>query len=318
MKLIIQIPCYNEAKTLAIALDALPKHIDGVDEIETLIINDGSSDDTVRVAKEWGVHHVVGFPNNRGLAKGFMLGLKSCLERGADIIVNTDADNQYNADDIPALIQPVLDGEADIVIGARPISAIEHFSIIKKFLQKLGSNVMRRISGTQVQDAPSGFRAFSRHAASSLNVFSRYTYTMETIIQAGMHGLSVKNVPVGVNEDLRPSRLVSSIPSYIRKSVVTMVRIRILYEPMRFFLTLGAVLFSAGLALGGRFIYFYAQGQGGGHVQSLILTAVLLLMGFQTGMFGVLGDLLNVNRRLLEELTEHKRYQSRLDDNDET
>lgn len=310
MKLIIQIPCFNEEKSLPIALAALPKHIEGVDEIEVLIIDDGSTDNTRQVALEHGVHHIVGFPNNRGLAKGFMLGIKSCLERGADIIVNTDADNQYNADDIPALIKPILEGKADIVIGARPIAAIEHFSPIKKLLQKLGSGVVARVSGTRVQDAPSGFRAFSRNAAAGLNVFSRYTYTLETIIQAGLKNMSVVNVPVRVNKDLRPSRLVRSIPSYVRKSVVTIFRIRILYEPLRFFLTLGSVLFLGGAALGGRFLYYYFSGTGGGHIQSLILAAVLMIIGFQTGLLGFISDLQSVNRRLLEELLEHKRKES--------
>ncbi|MCP4500246.1 MAG: glycosyltransferase family 2 protein [Deltaproteobacteria bacterium] len=314
MKLIIQIPCYNEEETLHIALAALPREIEGVDVIEYLVIDDGSTDKTAKVARENGVHHVVGFPNNRGLAKGFMLGLRSCLERGADIVVNTDADNQYNADDIPALVKPILDREADIVIGARPISHIEHFSMLKKILQKIGSGVVARISGTKVEDAPSGFRAFSRQAASSLSVFSRYTYTLETIIQAGLRNLHVVNVPVGVNEDLRPSRLVRSIPSYIRKSIITMFRIRILYEPLRFFLGLGALLFLGGLGVGGRFLFQYLQGDGGGHIQSLILAAVLLMMGFQTGLIAFLSDLLSVNRRLLEELAEHKRFNSTLED----
>lgn len=310
MKLIIQIPCFNEEATLPIALAALPKQIQGVDEVEYLIIDDGSSDQTREVARAHGVHHIVGFPNNRGLAKGFMLGIKSCLERGADIIVNTDADNQYNADDIPELVRPILEGRADIVIGARPISAIEHFSPIKKALQKLGSGVVARVSGTTVQDAPSGFRAFSRQAAAGLNVFSRYTYTLETIIQAGSKGMSVVNVPVRVNKDLRPSRLVRSIFSYVRKSVVTIFRIRVLYEPLRFFLTLGSVLFMLGAGVGSRFLYYYLQGDGSGRIQSLILAAVLMIIGFQTGLLGIISDLQSVNRRLLEELLEQKRKDS--------
>jgi glycosyltransferase involved in cell wall biosynthesis len=307
MKVIIQIPCFNEAETLGIALDALPKEIPGVDELEVLIIDDGSTDATREVARKHGVDHIVGFPNNRGLAKGFMLGIKSCLERGADIVVNTDADNQYNADDIPALVQPILEGKAEIVIGARPISAIEHFSPVKKLLQKLGSSVVAKVSGTRVQDAPSGFRAFSRTAAAHLNVFSKYTYTLETIIQAGMKNMSVVNVPVGVNEDLRPSRLVRSIASYVRKSIITMFRIAVIYDPLRFFISIGGLLLLGGLGIGGRFLYFYFSGSGGGHIQSLILGAVLLIMGFQTCLLGFIADLQSVNRRLLEEVVENQR-----------
>ena len=307
MKLIIQIPCFNEAETLGIALDALPRKIEGVDEVEFLIIDDGRTDATREVAQKHGVHHIVGFPGNRGLAQGFMLGIKSCLERGADIIVNTDADNQYNANDIPALVAPILEGKADIAIGERPIASIAHFSPIKKLLQKLGSSVVARVSSTTVADAPSGFRAFSRAAAARLNVFNRYTYTLETIIQAGVKNMAIVNVPVSVNEDLRPSRLVKSIASYVRKSMLTIFRIIIIYEPMRFFFMVGSLLFLSGFALGGRFLYFYATGSGAGHVQSLILTAVLLMMGFQTLLLGFVADLLSVNRRLLEELTEKQR-----------
>jgi glycosyltransferase involved in cell wall biosynthesis len=311
MKLIIQIPCHNEEASLPIAVAALPKSIPGIETVEVLVINDGSTDRTVEVARELGVKHVVGFPRNQGLAKAFMLGIRSCLEHGADIIVNTDADNQYDARDIPALIEPILSGRAEIVVGARPISTIEHFSPVKKLLQRIGSGVVARVSGTRVADAPSGFRAFTRDAASKLNVFSEYTYTLETIIQAGQKNMSIVSVPVRVNADLRPSRLVRSLASYVRRSVVTMLRILVIYRPFQFFLTLGTVLFLAGLALSGRFLYFYFSGQRQGHIQSLILAAVLMIFGFQTGLLAFIADLQSVNRRLLEELLEAKRVNAR-------
>jgi glycosyltransferase involved in cell wall biosynthesis len=313
MKLIIQIPCHNEEASLPIAVAALPKSFPGIDTVEILVINDGSTDRTVEVARELGVHHIVGFPRNQGLAKTFMLGIRSCLERGADIIVNTDADNQYDARDIPALIQPILDGRAEIVVGARPISTIEHFSPVKKLLQRIGSGVVARVSGTRVADAPSGFRAFTREAAARLNVFSEYTYTLETIIQAGQKNMSIVSVPVRVNADLRPSRLVRSLTSYVRRSVVTMLRILVIYRPFQFFLTLGSVLFFAGLGLGLRFLYFYMSGQRQGRIQSLILAAVLMIFGFQTALLAFIADLQSVNRRLLEELLEAKRVNARKD-----
>ncbi|MDQ2643824.1 MAG: glycosyltransferase family 2 protein [Myxococcota bacterium] len=307
MKLIIQIPCFNEAKTLSIALGELPKQLPGIDELELLVIDDGSQDDTVHVAREWGVHHVVGFRQNQGLARAFMLGINACLERGADIIVNTDADNQYNAGDIPALIQPILEHRADLVIGARPITEIAHFSPIKKLLQLFGSYVVRRVSGTNVLDAPSGFRAISRDAALTLNVFNDYTYTLETLIQAGQKGMRVVSTPVRVNGDLRPSRLVKSIPSYVKRSILTIFRIFIVYQPLKFFLMLGSVPFLAGLALGVRFLISFFQDGGDGHIQSLILAAVLLLMGFLTYLLAIIADLLSVNRRLLEDIQRHQR-----------
>jgi glycosyltransferase involved in cell wall biosynthesis len=308
MKLFIQIPCHNEEASLPVAVAALPKALPGIASIETLVIDDGSTDRTAAVARELGVTYVVGFPRNQGLAKAFMLGIRSCLERGADVIVNTDADNQYDARDIPALIQPILDGRAEIVVGARPIATVEHFSPIKKLLQRIGSGVVARVSGTHVADAPSGFRAFSRDAAARLNVFSDYTYTLETIIQAGQKNMSIVSVPVRVNADLRPSRLVRSIFSYVRRSMVTILRILIIYRPVLFFLSVGALLFVAGLALGVRFLYLrYWAEVGTGHVQSLILAAVFMIFGFQTGLLAFIADLLSVNRRLLEELLEAKR-----------
>jgi glycosyltransferase involved in cell wall biosynthesis len=307
MKLIIQIPCLNEAQTLHIALADLPKQIPGIDTIEVLVIDDGSRDDTVAVARKHGVHHVVGFRQNQGLARAFMLGLESCLERGADIIVNTDADNQYNGADIEKLVRPILDGQADFVIGARPIGTIEHFSPIKKLLQHLGSSIVRRVSGTDVADAPSGFRAISRDVALMLNVFNSYTYTLETIIQAGQRNMTVVSVPIRVNGDLRPSRLVRSIPNYIKRSMVTMFRIFIVYQPLKFFLTVSLFPLAAGLILGARFLWYFVEGNGNGHVQSLIFAAVLLIVGFLTSLLAILGDLLSVNRRLLEELQQRER-----------
>lgn len=302
MRLIIQIPCYNEASTLAIALDALPRQVPGFDVVEWLIIDDGSTDDTVRVAKENGVDHIVRHTRNQGLARGFMNGLDACLKAGADVIVNTDADNQYHAGDIPKLTSPILEAKADIVVGARPIEAIEHFSPVKKFLQKLGSWVVRIASKTDIPDAPSGFRAMSRAAAQQLMVFNDYTYTLETIIQAGQKNMAITSVPVRVNEDLRPSRLVKSIPSYIKRSIVTIIRIFVIYRPFRFFGTIGAVLFGLGVLIGVRFLGHYFSGEGEGHVQSLILAGALLVMGLQTILVAFLADLLAANRKLLEEV----------------
>ena len=302
MKLIIQIPCYNEAGTLAIALGALPREVEGFDKVEWLIINDGSTDDTVKVARECGVDHIVNFKHNQGLAKGFMAGVKECLKQGADVIVNTDADNQYEADDIPKLTQPILDHKAEYVIGARPISKTDHFSPAKKFLQKLGSWVVRKASSTDIPDAPSGFRAMSRELAMQLNVYNNYTYTLETIIQAGQKNMVITSVPIRTNEDLRPSKLLSSIPNYIKKSAITIVRIFVVYKPFRFFMSIALILFSLGFLLGLRFLYFWLGDDGSGHVQSVILASVLMGMGFQTGLIAFIADLLAVNRKLLEEI----------------
>ena len=307
MKLIIQIPCYNEADTLGIALSALPRKVQGFDTVEWLVIDDGSTDDTVRVAREYGVDHVIRHTRNQGLARGFMSGLEACLQRGADVIVNTDADNQYNADDIPALVAPILAAEAEIVVGARPIETIEHFSPVKRFLQKLGSWVVRVASGTDIPDAPSGFRAISRTAAQRLMVFNDYTYTLETIIQAGQKNMAIASVPVRINGDLRPSRLVKSIPSYIQRSIVTIIRIFVVYRPFRFFATIGAVLFGVGVFIGLRFVWKWLGGEGEGHIQSLILAGALLVMGFQTILIAFVADLIAANRKLLEELRFHTR-----------
>lgn len=302
MKLIIQIPCFNEGQTLAIALKALPRSVEGFEKVEWLIIDDGSSDDTVAVAQACGVDHIVKHPVNKGLARAFMTGVNACLDAGADVIVNTDADNQYEAEDIPSLTQPILNGKAEFVIGARPVQTIEHFSPVKKFLQRLGSWVVRLASKTDIPDAPSGFRALSRETAQKLIVFSDYTYTLETIIQAGQKNIAITSVPIRVNEDLRPSRLVKSIFSYINRSIITIIRIFVIYRPFRFFGTIGLVLFSAGFLIGLRFVVNYINGEGTGHIQSLILASVLLGMGFQTILIAFIADLLSANRKLLEDL----------------
>lgn len=306
-KLIIQVPCYNEAGTLGIALACLPRTIPGVDVVEWLIIDDGSSDNTAEIAREAGVDHVIRHSHNMGLAVTFMTGINACLKEGADIIVNTDADNQYNADDIPALIEPILAGKAKYVIGTRPISDINHFSFIKKCLQKLGSWMVRTVSGTIVEDAPSGFRAIDREAALKLNVFSAYTYTIETIIQAGQKDIPIMCVPIRVNEELRPSRLVKSISSYVRRSIWTMIRIFVVYRPFKFFLTIGSIFFLFGTLLGGRFLIHWLWGSGQGMLQSLILTSILIVMGTISFMMAFMSDLLAVNRRLLEELQYNQR-----------
>ncbi|MDY6940101.1 MAG: glycosyltransferase family 2 protein [Cyanobacteriota bacterium] len=301
-KLIIQIPCYNEERTLGVTLAALPRQLPGVDEIEWLIIDDGSRDRTVEVAKASGVDRIVRVTRNRGLAKAFMTGLEASLKAGADIIVNTDADNQYCADDIPKLIEPILADRAEIVIGARPIEAIEHFSPLKKLLQRGGSRVVRLVSNTKVADAPSGFRAFSREAAMQLNVFNEYTYTLETIIQAGQRGMAVTSVPIRTNGYLRPSRLVKSIPSYLKRSILTILRIFLTYKPLRAFALLGGVPFTFGFALGVRWLIFLLLGSDRTRIPSLILAAVLMLMGFQLWILGLVAELMGVNRKLLEDI----------------
>lgn len=305
MKLIIQIPCYNEAETLEVALNDLPRKLDGVDEIEYLIINDGSRDDTVEVARKWGVHHVVNFKQNKGLAKGFMAGLDGCLRCGADIIVNTDADNQYCGEDIAALIRPILEGKADMVIGERPIDETEHFSPVKKKLQHFGSWVVRKASHTDIPDAPSGFRAFSREAAMRMNVVNDYTYTLETIVQAGREKIALASVPVRTNAELRPSRLFKSIWGYVKKSILTILRAFMMYKPLMSFTLLAIPTTLIGLGIGVRFLYFMAIGQSGGHVQSLILACTLIIIGFLTFMIGLVADVIAANRKILQDVQYH-------------
>ena len=270
--------------------------------ISHTLVNDGSTDATVEVAREHGVDHIVNLINNQGLAKAFIAGLDACVKLGADVIVNTDADNQYNAEDIVKLVEPILQGKADYVIGARPIEQIAHFSPLKKVLQNLGSRAVRIVSKTDVPDAPSGFRAVSRDGAIRLNVFNEYTYTLETIIQAGQKNMALCSVPVRVNKNLRPSRLIKNVFSYVNKSIVTIFRIFVTYKPFRFFMTIGLILFGAGVVLGLRYIYFVFTGSGRGHIQSVILCGALLAMGFQTMLIAFMADLLSVNRKLLEDL----------------
>lgn len=302
MKLIIQIPCYNEEETLPMTFADLPKQIDGIDEVEYLIINDGSKDRTVEVAKELGIHHVVSFKKNKGLARGFMAGIDACLRLGADIIVNTDADNQYCGDDIEKLVRPILNNEADIVIGERPIDTTEHFSWKKKKFQRLGSWVVRMASNTDIPDAPSGFRAYSKEAAMKLNVINEYTYTLETIIQAGRNKVAMKSVPIRTNKETRKSRLFGSMWGYMKKSAATIIRAFMMYKPLKFFGTIGSITFVIGLLLGIRFIVYYISGSGDGHIQSLILSSILLIMGVQTFIVGLQADIIAANRKILEDI----------------
>ena len=301
-KLIIQIPCYNEEDALPATLAALPREMPGFEIVEWLVIDDGSTDRTATVARESGADHVVRFQRHRGLSSAFIAGLDAAVMAGADVIVNTDADNQYDADDIPKLIAPIMADEAEIVVGARPISATKHFSLFKRSMQRLGSWATRRISKTDVSDAPSGFRAVSREAAMKLHVFNEYTYTIETIIQAGQKGMAITSVPIRTKETLRPSRLVKSVLGYINRQVLTMMRIFMTYKPFRFFAVPGSILFLAGFLISIRFMYFYFTEGGVGHIQSLILSALLMGMGFFLAVVGLVTDLISVNRKLLEDL----------------
>lgn len=302
MKLIIQIPCFNEADALPVSVAALPRSVPGCDIVEWLVIDDGSRDDTAEVARQSGVDHVVRHPTNRGLAAAFMTGLDTATRLGADIIVNTDADNQYDARDIAALVAPIVAGQAEFVIGARPIETTSHFSWIKRRLQRIGSRVVRIASHTDVADAPSGFRAMTRDVALRLNVFNAYTYTLETIIQAGRSNIRVLSVPVRTNPEMRPSRLVRSTGNYVVRSLATILRIFATYRPMLLFWLLGSMFIAAGLGTGIRFLLYYFSDEGGGHVQSVILTALCLTIGFLMLMLGFLADLMATNRRLLERI----------------
>ena len=302
MKLIIQIPCLNEAATLGAALATLPRAVEGFETVEWLVVDDGSTDGTAELARKLGVDYVIRHPVNRGLATAFMTGIDAALQHGADVIVNTDADNQYEAADIPLLVRPILERRADMVIGARPIAQTEHFTWIKKKLQRLGSWAVRIASKTDVADAPSGFRALTRETAMRLNVFNAYTYTLETIIQAGLSNLAVVSVPIRTNPDLRPSRLVKSIPSYVKRSLVTIIRVFVIYRPLALFMWASAILTLIGIALGARYLAFLFAGDGGGHVQSLILAALCILLGGLSFMIGLLADLIATNRKLLEQI----------------
>ena len=309
MKLVIQIPCFNEEDALPVTLAALPVHIEGIDEIEILVIDDGSTDGTVEAARKAGVKHIVSLGANKGLAKAFTAGISKALDMGADIIVNTDADNQYRAEYIECLIKPIRENKADIVIGTRPVDKIEHFSPLKKFLQKLGSAVMRFVSSSNVQDAPSGFRAFSKNAALQLNVFDKYTYTLETIMQARAKGLVIDCVEVEVNPEMRKSRLFRSMFQYIRRSIFTMLRMFIIYRPFRFFAILAGIFFIFGLLIALRFLWFYIFESGSGHIQSLILSAILIIIGVQVGVIAIVAELLSINRKLLEDIQRRLKLQ---------
>jgi glycosyltransferase involved in cell wall biosynthesis len=300
MKLIVQIPCYNEAETLPETYADIPKQITGIDKIEVLIVDDGSTDGTAEVARELGIQHVIQNKNNKGLARTFKVALEESVRRGAGIIVNTDGDNQYAGKDIAKLVQPILEGRADIVIGDRQTHKVEHFSKLKKCLQWLGSATVRRLSGTQVPDTVSGFRAISREAALKTNIVSPFSYTIETIIQAGTKHLAVTSVPVETNPNTRESRLFSSIPKFIQRQLSAMVRMYAMYQPMRFFFYIGSVFGLIGAIPVVRFLYMYMIGEGDGHIQSLVLGGTFLLMGFLAILVGMLSDLISHNRQLLE------------------
>jgi glycosyltransferase involved in cell wall biosynthesis len=302
MKLIIQIPCRNEEATLPQTVRDLPRALPGVDEIEYLVVDDGSTDHTAGVARELGVHHIVRLKQNQGLAYAFVAGLEAALQAGADIVVNTDADNQYRGEDVARLIQPILDGQADIVVGDRGVAALEHFSPLKRMLQRWGSWVVEQASGIPIPDATSGFRAFAREAALRLTVLSDYTYTLETLIQAGARRMAIVYVPVRTNPPTRRSRLIRSIPSFLTLSVITVLRFYTMYRPLRVFTTMGGAMIAGGVALGLRFLYFFWQrGGAAGNVQSLILAAILIIVGFQVCLIGLMADLVRLNRKMLEE-----------------
>ena len=307
MKLIIQIPCFNEAETLPQTLVALPRSVAGIDCVEILVIDDGSSDGTSEVARAWGVRHVVRHRRNRGLAAAFQSGIDAALAAGADVIVNTDADNQYDARDIEALIRPIVEGRADIVIGDRQVKSNLHFGAGKRLLQAIGSAVVQGFSGTRVTDAVSGFRAISRAAAQRIYIVSKFSYTTEMLIQAGRKRMAVASVPVRTNAVTRPSRLFSSIPQFILNTGVTMARAYAMYNPLRIFVAAGGLAALAGMIPIARFLYFYAIGDGGGHIQSLILGGVLMILGVVSIMFGIIADLIGRNRQLLETTLERVR-----------
>ena len=307
MKLIVQIPCYNEEHTLPETVADIPRQIEGIDQVEVLIIDDGSRDRTVEVAREIGVDHIVHNKRNVGLARTFRKGIDACLVRGADIIVNTDGDNQYAGADIAKLVEPILAGRADMVIGDRQTDKVPHFSALKKLLQRLGSGVVRKLAGIWVPDTVSGFRAFSREAAIRLNVVSSFSYTIETVIQAGKRQLTVESVHIRTNPKTRDSRLFKSIPHFIQNSVGTMVRMYAMYQPLRVFFFLGAAMTLLGLLPILRFLLFYFTSGGAGHVQSLLLGSVLVILGFITFLVGLVADLISFNRQLLEMTLERVR-----------
>ena len=301
MKVVIQIPCYNEEPTLPTTVQDLPRELPGVDQVEILVVDDGSRDDTVEVARSLGVDHIVSLKQNQGLAYAFLVGLDAALEAGADIIVNTDADNQYRGADIARLIEPLLSGDADIAVGDRGVATLDHFSPTKRLLQRLGSWVVEKAAGISIPDATSGFRAFTREAALRLTVLSDYTYTLETLIQAGARRMAVTFVPVGTNPRTRESRLIRSTPHFLSLSAISILRFFAMYRPLRLFLTVGGIMFAGGVGLGIRFLYYFITGPGTGKVQSLILAAILTIVGFQVCLIGLMADLVRMNRKMLEE-----------------
>lgn len=301
-RLIIQIPCLNEASTLPRTIAELPRRVAGIDAVELLVVDDGSTDGTAAVARAHGVHHVVRFRARKGLAAAFMAGLDAALRQGADYIVNTDADNQYAGADVEKLVRPLLDGTADVVIGDRNVGALRHMPWSRRWLQRIGSWVVRQVSDTHVPDTTSGFRAYTREAALRQSVVSEFSYTLETIIQAGKKRMAIAHVPVGTNRTTRPSRLFDNVFTYLKQSAATIVRIYAMYEPLKVFLAAGLTVFAAGFAISLRFLYFYLTGSGAGHLQSLILSAVLLIVGFQIMLIGLMADVISANRTLTEEL----------------
>ena len=307
MKLIVQIPCYNEEGTLRQTLADIPRAIDGVDSVEVLIIDDGSTDRTVPLALQLGVDHIVRHTNNKGLARTFRSGIEACLSLGADIIVNTDGDNQYAGWHIPRLIRPILDGTADVVVGDRQIDKVAHFSPFKRALQRLGSRVVRLLSGTRVPDAVSGFRALSREAALQINIVSPFSYTIEMLIQAGRKKMAIAAVPIDTNAPTRDSRLFKSIPGFVQRSVSTMLRMYSMYQPLRTFMLIGGALSLIGALPILRFLYFYTIGESQGHVQSLVLGGVFLTIGLTTFLIGLVADLIGFNRQLIEMTLERVR-----------
>lgn len=302
MKLFVQIPCLNEENTLAEVIRDIPRTIDGVDDVKVLVIDDGSTDGTPEIAYKEGADYVIRLPFTQGLAKAFSHGIEACLELGADIIVNTDGDHQYQGEDITRLIQPILERRAEVVIGNREVTQVEHFSVLKKKLQVLGSTVVSILSRVKVPDATSGFRAYSREAALRMNVFSNFSYTLETLFLAGNHRIPITHIPIKVNKPRRPSRLFSNLLTYLKKSSVTIVRIYTLYEPLRSFFYIGSVIFFIGVLAVVRFLCYYFTGSGAGHIQSLILSGALLTIGFQMWVLGILADLISINRKLSEEI----------------
>jgi glycosyltransferase involved in cell wall biosynthesis len=309
MKLIIQIPCHNEAQVISQTIKSLPSTLDGFDTVEYLVIDDGSTDGTAEIARSNGVHHIVNLPYHLGLAAAFTSGLDACIKQGADVIVNTDADNQYQSEDIRLLVKPIVEGKAQLVVGDRGVANLEAFSPLKRLLQRIGSWVLEQITGIEIPDATSGFRALTREAALRTLVLNDYSYTLETLIQAGAHKMPVEYVKIRTNPQTRPSRLIRSIPHYIANSSATIVRSYTMYRPLRVFTILGLIILMGGIAIGGRFLYFYFIGEGSGHLQSVVLAAVLLIIGFQVMLIGLVADLITFNRKILEELLYRVRLQ---------